>query len=122
MKHYETMFILKPTLTPEESAAKIGFFKEIITKDGGEIVAVEDWGTKQLAYEIEGNKRGYYYVMYFKASPDSILELERNYRINEDIIRFIVLKYEKKKEVEAWQDMVNKAVAKPKKEEAAKAE
>jgi small subunit ribosomal protein S6 len=60
--------------------------------------------------------------MYFKTSPETILELERNYRINEDVIRFIVLKYEKKSEVEAWQDMVNKALAKSKKDEAPKAE
>ena len=118
---YETMFILKPTLSAEEIQARVSFYRDTITKHGGEIIAVEDWGTKALAYEIDGNKRGYYYIMYFKTTPDNILELERNYRINEETIRYIVLKYEKKKEVEAWQEMVNKAISKTSKSEEPKA-
>lgn len=109
MRHYETMFIVKPTLTPEETQARIEFVKETLTKNGAEIVTTEDWGTRHLAYEIEKHKRGHYYVIYFKTEPSSIPELERIYNITEDIIRFIVIKYESKKEVTAWQDMVNKA-------------
>jgi small subunit ribosomal protein S6 len=103
------MFILKPTLTPEETQAKIEAIKNIITSTEGEISAVEDMGTRPLAYEIEKQKRGYYYVIYFKTDASHIAELERNYRINEDIIRFIVVKYESKTEQKAWQGMVDKA-------------
>ncbi|RAX57145.1 30S ribosomal protein S6 [Helicobacter monodelphidis] len=109
MKHYETMFIVKPTLTPEEIVAKIDFFKEAISKNGGENVATLDMGMRNLAYEIKKNKRGYYYVVYFKAPPALILELERLYRISEDILRFIVIKYENKKEQKAWADLVERA-------------
>ncbi len=112
VKHYETMFILKPTLTEEETAAQIDLGKSNIEKNGGEIVACEDMGTRPLAYEIEKNKRGYYFVAYFKVAPSAILELERNYRINENVMRFIFIKYESKKEVAAWTKMSEEAAKK----------
>lgn len=113
MKFYETMFILKPTLVEEEIKTRIEFFKEVITKNGGDIETCLDMGMRNLAYEIKKNKRGYYFVIYFKAEPSLIRELERNYRINEEILRFIVIKYESKKEQKAWQTLVNKANHKP---------
>ena len=113
MKLYETMFILKPTLVEEEIKTRLEFFKEVITKNGGESETCLDMGMRNLAYEIKKNKRGYYFVIYFKAKPSLILELERNYRINEEILRFIVIKYENKKEQKAWQSLVNKANNKP---------
>lgn len=133
MKFYETMFILKPTLVEEEIKARIDFFKEVITKNGGEIETCLDMGMRNLAYEIKKNKRGYYFVIYFKAQPTLIRELERNYRINEEILRFLVVKYENKKEQNAWQKLVDRANNKPeakkelkapkaKKEEAAEAQ
>lgn len=109
MRKYDTIFILKPTLTDEERVAKIEFFKEVITKNGGEIKATDDWGMRELAYRIKKNSRGYYFVIYFETEPKNILELERNYRINEDVIRHIVVKYENKKEVKAWENMVQEA-------------
>ena len=109
MKHYETMFIIKPTLVEEEIKAKIDFFKDIITKNGGVIETCLDMGMRNLAYEIKKNKRGYYFVIYFKAPTSLIAELERNYRINEEVLRFIVIKYENKKEQKAWQTLVDRA-------------
>ncbi len=113
MKFYETMFILKPTLVEEEIKTRIDFFKEVITKNGGEIETCLDMGTRNLAYEIKKNKRGYYFVIYFKAQPTLIRELERNYRINEEILRFLVVKYENKKEQNAWQKLVDRANNEP---------
>jgi small subunit ribosomal protein S6 len=115
IRHYETMFIVKPTLTEEETQAQIATVKENIAKNGGEIVAVEDMGTRNLAYEIEKQKRGYYYVIYFKAPTDAITELERNYRVNEEIIRFIFIKYESKSEVKQWEAMTAEAAKKAEK-------
>ncbi len=114
VKHYETMFILKPTLTEEETVAQIENIKAIIEKNGGEIASCDDMGTRQLAYEIEKNKRGYYFVIYFKGNPAGIAEIERNYRINENLIRFIFIKYENKKEIAAWTKMSDEAVKKAK--------
>lgn len=122
MKFYETMFILKPTLVEEEIKTRIDFFKEVITKNGGEIETCLDMGMRNLAYEIKKNKRGYYFVIYFKAQPSLIRELERNYRINEEILRFIVIKYESKKEQNAWQKLVDRANNKPEPKSEAKAQ
>lgn len=113
MKRYETMFIIKPTLVEEEIKQKIDFYKDVITKNGGSIETCLDMGMRNLAYEIKKHKRGYYFVIYFTAKPESILELERLYRINEDILRFIVIKYENKKEQKQWQTLADRANKKP---------
>lgn len=112
IRHYETMFIVKPTLTEEETVAQFETVKANIEKNGGEIVAVDDMGTRNLAYEIEKHKRGHYYVIYFKAPSKSIAELERNYRVNENIIRFIFIKYEKTNEIKQWTAMSAEAAKK----------
>jgi len=115
IRHYETMFIVKPTLTEEETQAQIELVKSTIEKNGGEIIATDDMGTRKLAYEIQKNKRGHYVVYYFTAPTEAILEIERNYRINENILRFIFIKSESKKEIAHWtklSDAANKKAAK----------
>ena len=109
IRHYETMFIVKATLTDEETQAEIATVKANIEKNGGTIVSVDDMGSRNLAYEIEKQKRGYYYVIYFTAPSESILELERNYRVNENIIRFIFIKSESKTEITHWTAMSEEA-------------
>jgi small subunit ribosomal protein S6 len=109
MKHYETLFVLKPTLTDEEKEQKFNFIKEVITKNGGEIVASEEIGTRKLAYPIEKFERGHYYIIYFKAPANSVKELERIYRITEEVIRFITIKYETDKDIKSWEKMVERA-------------
>ena len=110
LKHYETMFILKPTLTEEETVAQLDGVKALFEKNGAEIVATENIGIKELAYEIEKCKRGYYYVIYFRAPANSIAEIERNYRNNEELIRFMFIKYETKKEIYSWTKMSEEAI------------
>ena len=112
IRHYETMFIVKPTLTDEETQAEIATVKANIEKNGGEIVACDDMGTRTLAYEIQKQKRGYYYVIYFKAPSEAIKELERNYRVNENIMRFIFIKSETKAQIAQWTAMSTEAAKK----------
>ena len=112
IRHYETMFIVKPTLTAEQIQAEIDTVRGNIEKNGGEIVSSDDMGSRELAYEIQKNKRGYYYLVYFKAPTESILEIERNYRINENILRFIFIKYESKREITQWTSMSAEAAKK----------
>ena len=109
IRHYETMFIVTATLTDEETQAQIAVVKANIEKNGGTIVSVDDMGSRNLAYEIEKQKRGYYYVIYFTAPSESIKELERNYKTNESIIRFIFIKSESKTEVKHWTAMSDEA-------------
>ena len=117
MRHYELLFILKPTLTEDEVKVKANFIKEIITKNGGEIASVVEMGTRKLAYKIDKYERGTYFVIYFKAPTQLIAELVRNLRITEEVIRFLPVKYENKKEIAAW-DKLSKGqkLTQPKKE------
>lgn len=123
MRHYENLVIVKPTLTEEEIKNTIALVEEVITANGGEIVARDAMGMKKLAYPIEKNARGYFYVMYYKSAPAAIAEIERRFRINEEILRFVTMKYDTKREIAAWNGMVEKtkkpAAVAEKKEEAA---
>lgn len=105
MKHYEVLFILKPTLTEEEVNARLEFVKEILTKNGGEIETTVPMGTRKLAYTIKKYERGTYFVIYFKAPPTLIAELQRVLGITEEIIRFLIVKYENAKEISAWEKL-----------------
>lgn len=105
MKHYEVLFILKPTLTEDEIKQRVDFVKEVITKNGGEVASVIEMGARKLAYPINKFERGVYFVIYFTAPTALIEELVRNIRYNEDIIRFLTVKYENKKEVSAWEKL-----------------
>jgi len=93
MRNYETMFILKPNLEEEHRNKVIEKFKNIIL-EGGEIISVDEWGNKTLAYEIQKVKEGYYVLINFKSDSEILVELERNYRISDDIIRFIIINLE----------------------------
>ena len=117
MRHYALLFILKPTITEDEVKVKADFIKEIITKNGGEIASVVEMGTRKLAYKIDKYERGTYFVIYFKAPTQLIAELVRNLRITEEVIRFLPVKYENKKEIAAW-DKLSKGqkLTQPKKE------
>jgi small subunit ribosomal protein S6 len=106
------MFIVKSTLTDDETQAEIATVKANIEKNGGTIVSFDNMGSRNLAYAIEKQKRGYYYVIYFTAPSDAITELERNYRVNENIIRFIFIKSESKLEITHWTAMSEEAAKK----------
>ncbi|EAI3904864.1 30S ribosomal protein S6 [Campylobacter lari] len=115
MRHYEVLFILKPTLTEEEVSAKLEFVKEVLTKNGAKIESVVPMGTRKLAYKIKKYERGTYFVIYFKAPTNLIAELERVLRITEEVIRFLIVKYENKKEIAAW-ERLSKGIKQNKKE------
>ena len=108
MKHYETLFVLKPTLTEEETAKHIENIQNVMTTNGAEIAATDKIGNRDLAYEVQKQKRGNYTIVYYKAPGSAIKEIERNLRINEDVIRFITVKYENKKEQKQWENFVSK--------------
>jgi small subunit ribosomal protein S6 len=107
MKHYELLFVIKPTLTEEEIAKQISNVTEHIKELGGEVVATNEMGMRKLAYEINKHPRGYYVVVYHKSPTSSIAEIERRLRYNEDILRFLTIKYENKKEIAEFQKQVD---------------
>ena len=91
MNKYESVVIINPNV--EETALKelIERFQNLINTDG-KVEKVNELGKKKLAYEVKKNKEGYYVVYDFEANPGLIAELERNYRITDEVIKFIVVK------------------------------
>ncbi|OQX74740.1 MAG: 30S ribosomal protein S6 [Campylobacteraceae bacterium 4484_4] len=116
MRHYELLFVLKPTLTEEEVKAKFDFIKEVMEKNGCQIKSIDDMGVRKLAYEIQKFERGHYFVIYYQAEPAAIAEILRILRLTEEVIRFLNVKYENKREIANWEKLASGKKAK--KEEA----
>ena len=95
MRKYETLFILRPSIEEEKKNELLEKFKGIIAADG-EVEKVEEWGNRKLAYEIEKLREGYYVLVNFKANTDLPKELERNFKIADDVIRYIIVNLEDK--------------------------
>ncbi len=89
MNKYEALFILKPNMEEEKRTEAIEKFKSIIASNG-EVLNVDEWGNRKLAYEINKTKEGYYVLVDFKAAADLPTELERNFRISDAVMRFMV--------------------------------
>ena len=90
---YETIFVIDATKADEEITALVEKFKSLIEANG-EIVSVDDWGKRRLAYPINDLTEGYYDLINFKSGTDFPAELERVYGITDGIIRDIVVKSE----------------------------
>lgn len=106
MNCYETLFVVKPTLTEQEIASQVTKIKDVLVKEGAELIATDDMGMRKLAYTVAKQNRGYYTVLYYKADGSKIAEIERNLKINEDIIKFLTVKYGSKKEVAQFEKMI----------------
>ncbi len=91
MNKYESVVIINPNVEETALKALIERFETLINTDG-KVEKVNELGKKKLAYEVKKNKEGYYVVYDFEANPGLIAELERNYRITDDVIKFIVVK------------------------------
>ena len=94
MNSYVLLYIIKPTVEEEARAALIARFADIVKNDNGEVENIDEWGMRKLAYAIDYISEGYYVLMNFKAKADLPVELERNLKISEDVMRFMVVKKE----------------------------
>lgn len=93
MNKYESVIIINPSVDEDKVKALIDKFSDLINKQG-KVEKVDTLGKRKLAYEVKKNKEGIYVVFYFEAEPTLIGELERNYRITDEVIKFIVIKSE----------------------------
>ena len=93
MNKYESVVIISPSVEEEKVKELSQKFTDIINNDG-KLEKIEELGKKKLAYEVKKNKEGYYVVINFEANPNLIAELERNYRIIDEVIKFITVKAE----------------------------
>ena len=91
MNRYETVFIINPSVEEAGIKSLIQKFSDLIN-NAGKVENVEEMGRRKLAYEIKKNKEGYYVVINFEAQPELIKELERVYRITDEVIKFIVVR------------------------------
>jgi small subunit ribosomal protein S6 len=95
MRKYETIFILQPSLDEEAVKANIEKFKGVIENGGGVIENVDFWGKRKLAYEINKVNEGFYTLINFNADPELPKELDRIFRINDTVVRHIIVNNER---------------------------
>ena len=92
MPLYETVFIARQDLTSSQVDELSATFAQIITDGQGKVEKTDNWGLKTLAYRIQKNKKGYYVLMNIDAPAPAVLEMERQIRLNEDILRYMTIK------------------------------
>ena len=91
MNKYESVVIINPTVEEEGVKVLISKFSDLINTDG-KVEKVDELGKRKLAYDVKKFDEGFYAVFYFEANPDLITELERNYRITDEIIKFMTVR------------------------------
>lgn len=91
MNKYESVVIINPNVDEEGIKALISKFTDLINSDG-KVESVDELGKRKLAYEVKKFAEGFYAVFNFESNPDLIKELERNYRITDEIIKFMTIK------------------------------
>jgi small subunit ribosomal protein S6 len=103
MRRYESVWVVHGDLPDEDVKSTIDKFTRIISAAGGMLVGLDDWGRRKLAYKVKGTVRGYYLLADFAGTPATVKELERNYRIDDRIIRYHTVKKSDKVDLEALQ-------------------
>lgn len=109
MRRYETVWVVNGDLPDEEVKSAIDKFTTIITNQGGTLIKLEEWGRKKLAYKIGGTWRGFYLSADFVGQSDTVKELERNYRIDDRVIRYLTFKKADMVDMEAIQAEIDRA-------------
>lgn len=100
-REYETVYILRPNVSPEEAERVADRVKSVMDKAGAKIVEVETWGLRRLAYSIKKHRRGVFIYVKFVSFADVPAELERNLRLLEQVIRFQTIIVNEKVDLEA---------------------
>ena len=91
MNKYELALVVNAKIEDEARAEVVEKAKEYITRAGGTVTEVEDWGKKRLAYEIQKMHEGYYYFIHFEAGPTCPVELESHMHIMDNVLRYLIV-------------------------------
>ncbi|QQD84506.1 MULTISPECIES: 30S ribosomal protein S6 [Jeotgalicoccus] len=94
MRAYEILYVIRPNIEEEAKSTLVKRFDEVLTNNGAEIVESKEWGKRRLAYEIEDFKDGIYHIIKVNATSEATDEFDRLAKINNDIIRHIVVRDE----------------------------
>lgn len=89
MPIYETVFITRQDLNPQQVEKLTNDFTDILKKEGGKVLKTEQWGLRTFAYKINKAKKGHYTLIESDSVPAALLEMERNMRLNEDVVRHL---------------------------------
>jgi len=101
MRKYETLLLLSPELSSEERNAILQNLGEIIAREGGRVLTMDEWGMRELAYPVKNNiMRGYYVRYEYALKPAAVQELERIIRLSEGIFKFVTVKLDDEVEAE----------------------
>ena len=92
MNKYELAVVLSAKLEDDERAAALEKVKGYITRFGGNVVDVDEWGKKRLAYEIQKSKEGFYYFIHFEGEANCPHEVEAHIRIMEPVVRYLCVR------------------------------
>ncbi|MCB2187494.1 MAG: 30S ribosomal protein S6 [Deltaproteobacteria bacterium] len=92
MRHYETLFIINPELSEEDTQAVIDKFAEILTSKGATMGKIDPWGRRRLAYLVKKFSKGFFVLFDYGAPAEAVEEMERNFKIDEAVIRFLTVK------------------------------
>lgn len=92
MANYESVLIARQDLGASQVNSLVSDLSEVLKKEGGEVVKVDNWGLKNLAYRIKKNRKGHYVLLNIVAPAKAIFEYERLMRLNEDVIRYMTIK------------------------------
>lgn len=95
MNLYETAVILNPNLSEEEVKSAVQKITGIVTSDGGEVLKIDNWGKRKLAYELNKQKIGLYIFFLFKAPPQTIKKIESYFKVYDIVVKFMVIKLTK---------------------------
>ena len=117
MRRYETIFIVRPNVAEDEIEAVINKTSSIIEGDGGTIIKIDKWGLKKLAYLIKKETQGYYVHIDYAAIPASVSELERIFRIDDKVLKYLTVKLADSCDPEAIKEELANAEAEAKAEE-----
>lgn len=94
LRNYETVFILDPAIGDDRTAQEVERAKSAIESANGEVVDIQRWGKRKLAYEIKKKREGVYTVLKFRSDGKAVFELERNLRLSEPVLRFLTVQDE----------------------------
>jgi small subunit ribosomal protein S6 len=95
MNIYEIMLIMNPDIVDDEREKLITRFKNTIGKNKGEVIRIDDMGLKSLSYKIQKKLRGHYFLVYLEGPGAMVSEVERFFKLDENIVRFVIVKLEK---------------------------
>jgi small subunit ribosomal protein S6 len=94
MAYYESVFIARQDVTPAQVEQIAAQAASIVAAQGGKVTKTESWGLRNLAYRINKNRKGHYVLMNLDAPAAAVLEMERNLKINEDVLRYMTVRVE----------------------------